>query len=548
MTLMCVINTDNKSFSLSNSLYYQLNKYHKKAFFNAISAEVGVSYSTQFTERKYWLNQGARPYGNATENSVYYAPYTLPSYENLAYADGKPFNIYSNLSINGHKNLSSGWEHSYSLGVNYRHGDNFGKGRYGTAGQFSTITSSGQSKNGMRDFNYRDNVYSTHQYAFYLQDNISKRFKNHHLFKANLGLRYDLQNSAATISPRVNTSYQFEKLTLRAGIGLTSKAPSLNQLYTGPRYLDFLIGDYRLPGYYSVAIMQTVVTPGSKAELSPSKSWKNEIGIDYKLPFATVNLTGYYNKLYDGFTSMSEVKSMDKAKVEVDINGTNVPTFSIVGSEKYYYLQNKIVNGYESTDKGVEFMAHFKKIKALNLVISMNASYVETASKKEDGLFPISEPSIVDSNFRYGLYNDTESKASMAMASFSFDYHLASAGLIIGLRTDHFLLDRKKSGTNDIYPYGYIDYNGNQFIIPEQNRKNPIYQNLFRDPSTEKLSGLYNKTLHNFHLRVSKDFLSRFRLSVYVSNVFNIKAYNENGYLYSNFTSTSFGTNLSYRF
>ncbi|MDE5450241.1 hypothetical protein, partial [Elizabethkingia meningoseptica] len=85
-------------------------------------------------------------------------------------------------------------------------------------------------------------------------------------------------------------------------------------------------------------------------------------------------------------------------------------------------------------------------------------------------------------------------------------------------------------------------------MIPEANRKDPFYQNLFRKRTEEKLSGLKNKTLHNVHLRVTKDFLSGFRLSVYVSNVFNLKPYNEDGYVYSNFTPTSFGANISYRF
>lgn len=543
-----VINIDNKSFSLGNNITYNFGQKNRKLFFRSISADIGISYATQLTERRYWLNQGARPYGNATGNDVYYAPYTPPSYENQAFADGKPLNIYSNLSITGGKVTSSKWAHMYSMGINFRYGDNLGKGRYGTAGQFTTINTAGQGSNGMRDFNYRDNVFSSKQYAFYIQDNITKSFANKHVFRANLGLRYDLQNSYSTFSPRVNTSYQMGKFSVRGGIGLTSKAPSLNQLYTSPRYFDFLLGDYRLPGYYSAAIMQTVVTPGDNSDLKPSRSWKTEIGVDYRFPFATFNLTAYYNRLFDGFTTMSVPKIMDKAKVEVNISGTQIPTFEIVGTDKFNYLQNRIVNGFESTDKGLELMASFKKIEALNLVIGFNASYVETSGKKDEGLYKFKAPEIMDKDFQYGIYNDSRNKSSMARASFSFDYHLANAGLIIGLRTDHFLSDRMLTGANDIYPIGYLKHDGELQMIPENDRTNPKYQSLFLKPDAEKLSGLYNKTLHNVHLRVTKDFLSGFRLSVYVSNVFNLKAYDERGAVYGNFTSTSFGANISYKF
>lgn len=543
-----IINVDNKSFSLGNNISYNFNRNGSKPFFRMISADVGISYSTQLTERRYWLNQGARPYGNSTTDGVYYAPYTPPSYENQAFSDGKPLNIFTDVSVNGSKITTSKWVHMYSIGANFRYGNNFGKGRYGTAGQFTTFSAAGQGSNGMRDFNYRDNVFATKQYAFYIQDNITKAFANKHILKTNLGLRYDLQNSFSTYSPRVNTSYQMGKFSVRGGFGLTSKAPSLNQIYTAPRYFDFLLGDYRLPGYYSAAIMQTVVTPGDNANLKPSRSWKTEVGVDYRFPFATVNLTAYYNRLFDGFTTASVHKIMDKAKVNVNISGTNVPTFEIVGTEKFNYLQNRIVNGYSSVDKGLELMASFKKIEALNLVIGFNASYVETSGHKDEGLYKISAPAIVDKDYEYGIYNDSRNKSSMARASFSFDYHLASSGLIIGLRTDHFLSDRRLNGANDIYPIGYIKHDGESQMIPENDRTNPKYQGLFLKPSEEKLSGLYNKTLHNIHLRVTKDFLSGFRLSIYVSNVFNLKAYDERGTVYGNFTSTSFGGNISYRF
>ncbi|WP_353149423.1 TonB-dependent receptor [Chryseobacterium sp.] len=543
-----IINVDNKSFSIGNNISYFFGQNGRKSFFKTISADIGLSYATQLTERRYWLNQGARPYGTATENDVYYAPYTPPSYENQAFADGKPLNIYTNLSINGTKLTASKWAHVYSMGVNFRYGDNLGKGRYGTAGQFTTITTAGQGSNGMRDFNYRDNVFASKQYALYIQDNITKAFANKHIFRANLGLRYDLQNSYSTVSPRVNTSYQMGNFSVRGGVGLTSKAPSLNQLYTSPRYFDFLLGDYRLPGYYSAAIMQTVVTPGDNADLKPSRSWKTEIGVDYRFPFATFNLTAYYNRLFDGFTTMSVPKIMDKAMVNVTITGTQIPTFEIVGTDKFNYLQNRIVNGFQSTDKGLELMANFKKIEALNLVIGFNASYVETSGQKDEGLYKFKAPEIMDKDFQYGIYNDSKNKSSMARASFSFDYHLASSGLIIGLRTDHFLSDRTLTGANDIYPIGYLKHDGEIQMIPENDRTNPKYQSLFLKPDAEKLSGLYNKTLHNVHLRVTKDFLSGFRLSVYVSNVFNLKAYDEKGYVYANFTSTSFGANISYKF
>lgn len=544
------INSNNKNFSLSNNFTYRLtSKPGRENGLKNLSADVGVSYVDQYSMRKYFLNMGARPYGNATDNSVYYAPYTPPSYDNLIFVEGKPFNLYSNVSLNGrYISAQSKWIHDYSIGFNFRYGDNFGVGRYGTAGQYATTTITKSSVDGARDYNYRDNVLASTQTAFYIQNNIYKLFANKHSLRANLGLRYDLQNSVSTLSPRVNVAYKMGRTSLRLGGGLTSKAPSLNQLYTGPRYIDLLLGDYRLPGYYTVGIMQTVVTPGDNVDLKPSKSWKTEVGVDYQLPFASISLTAYYNKLFDGFTSKSVVKEVDKAKVNVNIVGTERPTFEIVGTEKFRYVQTQVVNGATSTDKGLEMMVGFRKIKALNLVPSFNASYVETESVRDNSVLFLKAPEVVDPNFQYGLYDNTGGKVTMARASVSLDYHLPDSGLIIGLRSDNFLLDRRNTYSDSVYPVGYIDYNFRTTMIPENDRQNPKYSNLFRKASEERVSGLTRKTLHNFHLRVTKDFLSGFRVSVYVNNVFNLKPYNESGYEYANFTPISFGANLSYKF
>ena len=69
-----IIDVDNKSFSLSNNIRYNFSRTDRRSWFRSISADIGLSYASQFTARRYWLNQGARPYGTATENSVYYAP------------------------------------------------------------------------------------------------------------------------------------------------------------------------------------------------------------------------------------------------------------------------------------------------------------------------------------------------------------------------------------------------------------------------------------------------------------------------------------------
>lgn len=535
------IKARNKSFSLSNNSSY---RFKDNAFIKTISANLGISYSQQSSMRRNFINSQGKPYGTALTDSVYYGEYTLPQYFNYIYVDGEPLNIFADIDANSIFKTKNKWVHHISFGLNYRYSDNFGKGRSGTVGQFAGLNSVGDSSNGTRDYNYRDNVYSMSQFALFAQDNIIKKF-NKDLLMLNAGLRYDIQNRASTVSPRLNASYSFNNtFTLRGGTGLSTKAPSLSMLYTGPRYIDLLLGDYRLPGVYSVAIIQTLVTPANNVDLKPSKSWRSEIGFDWKLPFMNAGITGYYNRLYDGFTTYQHIAELQKAKVDVTVSGTSVPTFQVVGTEQYRVIQSLQTNGYDSEDKGLEMLLNFKKIEMLNLSVGVKGSYVETNSNKT--VETLKKAAIQDPQIAYGIFRPYQQTAKLSRAGLMLDYHIPRAGLIISLNTDHFLLDERKS-EGDKLPVAYLDQNLVRHDIIATDLEKQAIKSMSNSGDITGYS-LDGKTFHNFHLRVTKDFLSGIRISVYLNNMFNLKVYDTYGYEYTNFTPISFGGNLSYRF
>ncbi len=534
------INAKNQSYSLTNNT----NLKFRNSWLKTFNANIGVNYADQSSMRRNFLNSASKPYGTSLTDDVYYANYTPSQYFNYNYVDGKPLNIFLDMDVNSIYKTNSNWIHNLSLGINYRYSDNFGTGRYGTVGQFAGISTVGATSNGTREYNYSDNVLSMSQFAVYMQDNIFKKFANQNVLNANLGVRYDLQNNYSTVSPRVNASYRIKNIKLRGGIGLSTKAPSLNQVYTGPRYIDILLGDYRLPGVYSVAIMQTVVTPANNADLKPSKSWRSELGFDLNLPFANLALTGYNNFLFDGFTSYSNVLNLPKAKVEVTATGTELPTFEIVGTENYRFLQTLQTNGYDSRDLGLEMMLAFKKIESLNLSIGLKGAYTHTKSEKK--VETLVAPANDDPEVAYGIFNPYQVTSKVARLGLSLDYHLPKAGMIISINTDHFLVDSRTSSV-DTYAVAYLDQNLIRHTITEADLQNPVISAL-RSSSGPTAYNLDGKTFHNFHLRVSKDFLSGIRISVYLNNMFNLKVYDSYGTRYTNFTPISFGGNISYQF
>ena len=335
------IKAKNSSVNITDNFNLKL----QHSFFRQLTADLGLTYGNQESVRRNFVNSQAVPFGNAMESSVYYGSYTPPQYFNYNHVDGKPLDIFADVELAGVYKSKKEWVHQLSAGINYRHSDNFGRGRYGNNGQFSNLSALRITANGNRPYDFDASVASISQYAAYVQDNISKRFANRHTLNIKTGVRYDLQNSYSTVSPRMNAAYSMGKFILRGGTGLSTKAPSLNMIYTGPRYIDLLLGDYRLPGVYSVAIIQTVVAPANNADLKPSKSWRSEIGFDWKTPVANVSLPGYHNYLYDGFTAFSNVININKAKIQVTQQGTEIPTFEIIGTENMNYVQSLQTNG-----------------------------------------------------------------------------------------------------------------------------------------------------------------------------------------------------------
>lgn len=534
------VRTTNKQFSLRNNMNLKFGD----AFLDGFNANLGVTYGDQNSMRRMFYNTQAKPYPVSMTEGVYYADYTPPQYFEYNYVDGNPLNIFLDSDVYKTIKTSKDWIHNVSLGINYRYSDNFGAGRSSNLnGTFSTVPSTiGNANTGNRNYDF-DQVNSMQQFAAYLQNNIFKRFANSTSLTVNTGLRYDLQNKYSVLSPRVNASYRMKNLILRGGAGLATKAPSLNMIYTGPRYIDMLLGDYRLPGVYSVAIAQTIIAPANNADLKPSKSWRTEAGFDYKFPFATIALTGYRNLLFDGFTTYSNIIELQRSKVEIIENGTAQPTFDIVGTENFYYIQSLQTNGLDSEDTGLEMIVNFKKIESLNLNIGLRATYVETVNNKTVNSYvrATENPDIA-----YGVFSPYTSTTQASRAGINLDYHIPDAGLIISVSSDHFLLDSRITRGNQ-YPEYYLDNNLVSHAVTAADLENNIIKEMRRSRGTD-FYDLDGKTFHNFHLRVSKDFLSGVRISVYLNNMFNLKAFDQYGRRYAGFTPMTFGGNLSYQF
>lgn len=543
-----IVRNKKVGFSLSNNFKYRI----LNSWLDGINADLNLNYDRQLSRKKKWLNTGVSAATNSLEPGIHEAVLLPSQYSYVQLVEGIPISTYANVEFIKNHATKTKWVHNLSLGLSHRSSMNLGDGRksdLGTLSNLFTLSASGATSDGFRDYNFK-NTKVENQYSVYLEDKIFKKFKDDQTFNLEAGLRYDNQLGFSTWQPRVNTSFVFNKtFRIRAGYGISSKAPSLNQVYTGNRYIDRLVGGsiYIYPGVYQKAWIQTIISQGDNKNLVPTQSYKTEIGFDVNLPFALLNVTGYYNQLKKGISNQQKPESQVVDNAQVLLNGTNLPTLQINGTTTYNFFTNTLTNNLESEDTGVEMILNFKRIDALNLDVSINGSYTYTNN------FANTKTYIESNNIMapeiYGVFNPNTAKDELFTLGGNFTYHIPKIGLLISLRSEHILIQNQKNA-NSRFPNGYLDSNYIYHEIPVQDQQNEqLYGHLIQNDTSFK--DKLQKTLHNFHLRVSKDFLNGFKASIYVNNFLNLKPYyynNNNLKITYEIADFSFGGRLEYEF
>lgn len=544
-----LVKNENRNFRISNNFNWRF----KESFFDNLNITASYSQGFQNTYSSELVNIGGDVVGTSTQEGIYQGVYTPINYRQVKEIEGKPLTFFASADLKKRLKTESNWIHNFLVGTSIRTSDNKGAGRLGSPEtlQNTFANSSGSGGVGFRPYNFGQNARAEYQYSLYVEDNISKSFENM-IFNLNAGLRWDNQFGSNVFQPRVNSYLIYKNWKLRGGFGIASKAPSLNMIYTGPRYYDAVLADVRLPGVYNIGIVQTFIDYGDNLDLKPSKSIRGEIGLDYKFSFGNVGLTAYSNKLYDGFTTQDFAVKRQLGVLDIHTDGNNLPTYDVVGYKDYYYTQSKVINALESKDKGLEFMASFWKLPIRNLSVDLNAAYVETTTNaNKDKLY---RSKVADADEVYGVYHWFDTKYRQFNIGTAFNYHLPKAGLVISLRTQHYIID-DKSYENPRLPYAYLDRDLNLVHLTPDQISDPTQFSNVKYGNSDVNDESLQKVYHNFNIRITKDFLNGFKFSFYANNFLDLKqTYNvyENGKyvkkIKPDLLTLSFGAKIEYQF
>ncbi|MDO4880015.1 MAG: TonB-dependent receptor [Capnocytophaga sp.] len=532
------------SWSFNNRANWQLDS----RWIDRINLQTGGSYSYQDDTRFYFVNMGGRPVPTATETSLYEGLYTPAAYMSQERTIGEPININAQFSVE--KNIQHNkLRQLISAGISFNYSHNIGEGKvYDTSSASTQSSLSGNSsgEQGVRGLNFKRYVIPSRLLAFYFQDNLSYKFDSGRTASLNLGFRVENQNGFYSFSPRINSAYEIsKKVKIRGGLGMATKAPSLANRFPGDKYFDFLIRDIRT-NYYSMNLIQTYVFPIEKVDLKPAKSWKYELGTDIDTRFAKISLTAFYNHSFDSFSS--EEKFVSFLFPEVQFGATNTttpPTYSVTGYRnivQHYSLPN---NNQETRDKGVEIIANFKKIRAINTNFSLVGSYYHTNSKNASYTYQ-KNTNDLEQEYIHGLYHNEGSMAERLSFRLTATHHISQLGLLISLTAEQFTYSFSKSEPKNIYPFAYVSPKGE--IIPIANPQDTTYSDLWRTLGANS-SGARIPMYHNFHLRLTKEMTNGLSLSLYVTNFLDYRPRITVNNLTQYYNSTiNFGASAKYAF
>ena len=123
-------------------------------------------------------------------------------------------------------------------------------------------------------------------------------------------------------------------LSLRFGYGQTSKSPSMIYLYPNKAYNDEIAFNY----YPDLLVIATSVVEGvTNPDLKPITNTKLEAGVDFDLFGVKVLLTGFKEKIEDGFNWETQYYVMDYKLWNPLAGAGKTPTYS---NGEIYYTEN----------------------------------------------------------------------------------------------------------------------------------------------------------------------------------------------------------------
>jgi hypothetical protein len=388
--------TSSKSTNLTLSLNHNGRLSLDKWLARTLSYTLGLNFGRSDTRNTSFVaaSSGLIPVITARQTGYHSVPWLTSSYLATGITEGRPLGIFA--KINDAFYLKLGKTHqSFKLGADYRYDNNSGAGYYNAD---DTRPYRPNSNGRPRPFN---DIPGLHQFSAYAEDNLLWNINRVNRLRIQLGLRFtslqpfsDLATTA--LSPRLNTSFSLTRwLDIRAGIGLSAKAPGLDYLYPDKKYDDRVAVNY-MPQADPTAQLLTYHTEVYDVKrslgLRNATTTKVELGVDFKLPNnRRLSILAYRDRTPSGFGNLTEYYTY-RSNVYTADQGLNITPGAATTidydnpsrSDLVFMTTGKVGNTNTTVNKGIEMNFDFGEIAALHTSFILSGAYSETKTWSTD--------------------------------------------------------------------------------------------------------------------------------------------------------------------
>lgn len=498
----------------------KLNSAH--SWFSQFNYDVGFSYTRQRSFVQELVTRDLFPVTDATTGGTHIGRYGEAEYLSVVNTAGNPLALYGRLegtifhSSPIRKKLLT---NQLVMGLEYRFDGNNGDGR-----MFDPSRPPRQNYSmGDRPRSYAE-IPSISQVSLYAENRMATTLLNRDV-NFNAGLRYDNVHGSI-VAPRLNLAVEtIKNLRLKAGYGITAKAPTLSYLYPGNRYFDLVNYNYYATNPAErLVVITTVVMDTKNEDLKSFQSNKFELGLDYEYKGFVGYLTAFNETTSGAFGTDRKVVPLKVAKFDVASYPIGQPPILNPAPSSYtpfFAAIDVTSNNRRITNRGVEFQFDTPPVSQLSTSFNFTGAWIETVSY-DDGnavdaaraVFSNAVPERVPI-FRSGFGNQGE----RFNTSLRFITRIPKLRFLISGLVQTIWKDSNRNLDLSPYPIGFLDRAGNITYLTPLQAMEEQYKDLRRQIAGTAAATNNAPPLWLFNLRVTKEFKSGSGLSFYINNL-----------------------------
>lgn len=488
-----------------------------------------------------------------SEPGVHDGKYLMGEYIADYIVDGKPLDIFMKVKSTAYFSGSL-INHAPMAGAEYSLTKNFGDG------QIFDILHPLSASWPARPRKYYD-IPALHLLSFFIQDNITFTARGHNI-DLQAGLRgimlpgidkeYYL-NGRVYLDPRVNLVWNLPalnpsgkelRITIGAGYGMTSRMPSLDQLYPADTYIDLIQLNRYNPSGNSRVNIRTYVETSCNYDLRPARNHKYELR-------AAINWCGnrlsinYFNEL---MTSAFRYETCFRpfSYTRYDDTPSTLPLESLP-SRQTTVLEgiSRPTNGSSIKKRGIEFQLSTQRWKSIGTSMIINGAWLHTEYSASQGVW-LKASEVIDniaiSDMYVGMYDDDNSRVNEQFnTNVTFDTQIPRFGLIVTTSLQClWWLSTTRQYTSGM-PSHYIDTSGNICEYTNADASHPVKKFLIKHYNPELFNTFTVPMSLYLNLKVTKKIGRWLTLSAFVNRLIDYQPdYSVNGGITIRRTSTPY--------